>query len=42
MERKEELEIEIKTVRENLELIEKELWKINTKEWCESWLRDNI
>ena len=37
--RKEELEIKIESVRKNLELLEKELWEINTLEWCKEFVR---
>ena len=38
MGRKEELEIEIESVREQLELLEKELWEINTLIWCKEFV----
>ena len=42
MERKEELRMEIETVRRNLELLEEELWKINTLDWCKTFLKENL
>ena len=41
MGRKEEIEIQIKSVRENLEMLEKELWEINTLEWCREFVRSH-
>ena len=38
---KEELEMDIETLRAQLENAEKRLWKINTKEWCVAFLEEN-
>ena len=41
MRTKEELEIEIETIRENLEMLEQDLWEINTRKWCVLFLKEN-
>ena len=38
---KEELEMDIETLRAQLENAEKRLWKINTLEWCKEFIRSH-
>ena len=39
MERREELEIEIETLRKQVVALEKDLWEINTLSWCKEFVR---
>ena len=41
MKEKEEIEMDIKMLRNQLKITEDRLWKINTREYCVKWLEEN-